>query len=398
MLNLTDDVFLSDPSSVLTKVRAEGPLTKSRFPIIGPLYVTTTDAAAREVLKDTELFRRDPTPITGKSLAQSVRWLPRSMVPLTKNMVTMDGDDHRRLRKLVDQAFMRTSIDMLRPEIERIADHLLDQIDPTRPTDIVEPYSRELPFEVICLLLGIERRHWPVLKKRIKPISSVNSAAMAFWAFVRLGKTTKLIRQIIDEARDTNAPGLIGELARVEADGERLSADECLAMVFTLFVAGHETTVHLINNMILGFIDRPDLKDIDDSDMFLVVEEFMRHASPVMSSKMHFVARDVNWHGVDLKKGDRVAALLIAANRDPARFDRPDTLVPDRRPNAHLGFGHGPHVCLGMQLARAEAQVAVNRLFNRYPTATLAGPRDSVTFLKRAGIRGPKGLRLILRP
>lgn len=397
-LNMTDAGFLADPSARLAQLRAASPLARSRFPVVGDIFVTTTDAAARAVLKDSDLFRRDPKPITGKSLAQSVRWLPRAMVPLTKNMVTLDGEDHKRLRRLVEQAFMRTAIDDLRPEITRIAQDLLARIDADQPVDIIAAYSRELPFEVICLMLGIDRSHWPELKRRIKPISSVNNAAMAVWAFLRLGKTVRLIRRLIDDARDTNAPGLMGALARAEADGDRLSADECLAMVFTLFVAGHETTVHLINNMILGLIDRPDLTTVPQEDMFLLVEEFMRHASPVMTTKMMFVARDVDWHGVPLKKGDRVAALLIGANRDPARFDDPDRLIPDRRPNAHLGFGHGPHVCLGMQLARAEAQIAVTELFNRFPMATLAEPRENIRYLKRVGIRGPDRLRIRLRP
>ena len=97
-----------------------------------------------------------------------------------------------------------------------------------------------------------------------------------------------------------------------------------------------------------------------------------------------------------LKKGDQVAALLIAANHDTARFETPEKLIPNRRPNAHLGFGHGPHVCLGMQLARAEAQVAIARLFSRFPNIALANPDAPPDYARRIGIHGLKRLELKL--
>jgi cytochrome P450 PksS len=127
----------------------------------------------------------------------------------------------------------------------------------------------------------------------------------------------------------------------------------------------------------------------------LAVEEFLRFHSPVMLTKMHYAREDLVFEGVPLRKGSRVSAFLLAANYDPARVEAPEELHPHRRPNAHLAFGFGPHVCLGMQLARAEARVAIARFFDRFPEATLV---EQPAYARRFGIRGYRRLQVQLRP
>jgi len=157
--------------------------------------------------------------------------------------------------------------------------------------------------------------------------------------------------------------------------------------------------VHLISNAICAMTGDPALRAgllREPERLPLAVEEFMRFYSPVMMSKMNFAREALVFEGVSLPKGARVSAFLLGANHDPARRDDPGTLVPDRRPNAHLGFGFGPHTCLGMQLARLEARVALERLFTRYPEATFAGGEPP--FARRFGIRGRDKVMLHLRP
>jgi cytochrome P450 len=132
--------------------------------------------------------------------------------------------------------------------------------------------------------------------------------------------------------------------------------------------------------------------------MAIAVEEFMRFYSPVMMTKTLFAREDTEFEGTRLKTGDKICALLIGANHDPARVDAPEEMRPERRPNPHLGFGHGPHVCLGIQLARIEAQIALERLFLRYPDAQFAVPRDEIVHGRRIGLRGLPRLPLRLRP
>jgi cytochrome P450 len=157
----------------------------------------------------------------------------------------------------------------------------------------------------------------------------------------------RYFRADFDRVRKAPRPGLITDLVQAEDAGNRLSDDELLALDVTLFFAGHETTVHLITMGIYGLLTHPTartaLQERPD-ELPLLVEAFMRYYSPAMMTKPHFAQQDTVFKVFSLKKGDQIAAFLNSANHDPARFDAPETLIPNRRPNAHIGFGHGPRV------------------------------------------------------
>ena len=390
---LNDPAFLKDPAPVLAQMRAEGPLVRVRMPIVGQIWMTTTDASSRALLKNPDLFRRDPVPITGKSLAKQFWWMPRFFKPLLDTMIVTDDPEHARMRKLVELAFARNTIEDLRPHLTRTADRLLDDT-PRGTVDIVHHYTRPLPFLAICTLLGIPEDRHADLTRRIAPLSAASNPLRAIYAILRLRGVLDDFRDLFAKARETPTPGLISALVHTEHEGARLTEDQLLSMVLLLFLAGHETTVHLINTAIVGLATDPDLRahfiaNPDTRPLF--IEEVLRHASPVMTTKMMFAAQDTDLLGAPIKKGEMVAPLLLAANHDPDRVDAPETFLPDRRPNAHLGFGFGPHVCLGMQLARLEASVALDRLFARHPNLHLA---ETPRYLRRPGLRAPASLRL----
>lgn len=394
---LTDPVFLTDPTAQLAQMRAEGPLVRVKVPVLGTIWVTTTDASARMLLKSPDLFRRDPEPITGKSLARRFWWMPGVIKPLLNTMIVQDDPAHKRQRRLVELAFARASIEDLRPEIEAIADTLLDKLSPEDPIDIIAHYTRPLPFLTICALLGIPEAAHARLTARIAPFSAMTNPFGAIYAMFRLRGVQNDFGAMFAEARaNPPGPGLISALVHAEEDGIRLSEDELLSVTMLLFLAGHETTVHLINNAIVAIADDDTLRAhfvADPDTRHLLIEEFLRFYSPVMMTKPMFVAEDTDALGAPLKRGDMVAAFLLAANHDPARVDAPATLDPTRKPNAHLGFGFGPHVCLGMQLARIEAAVALDRLLARHPDLTLHSPPR---WLKRPGLRAPSRVSLDL--
>ncbi|WP_320237881.1 cytochrome P450 [Cognatiyoonia sp. IB215182] len=384
---------------MLAAMRAEGPLVRVKMPIIGDIWMTTTDITARQLLKSPALFGRDSLHGTGKTLAQRYWYFPSFLKVLFQNMLGADGPAHARLRGLVEPAFNKASIDDMRPRLTAIADELLDKVDAAQTVDVIQAYTRPLPLKAMCDLLGIPPEDRAMVANWISPLSGPTNA----WSMLRglpgLRKTVRYFRADFARVRREPRPGMITDLVKAEAAGDRLSDDELLAMVVTLFIAGHETTVHLITMGIYGLLTldggRDALRDRPD-EVPLLVEEFMRFWSPVMMTKPHFVREDTVFDGVSLKKGDQIAALLIAANHDQARFAEPESFIPNRRPNAHLGFGHGPHVCLGIQLARAEAQVAITRLFNRFPDLRLAAPNEKPRYLQRVGMRGLKELRLRL--
>ncbi|WP_393931149.1 cytochrome P450 [Yoonia sp. R2-816] len=397
--DLSSPEFLANPGPFLSRMRSEGALVRVKLPIIGQTWMTTSDAAARSLLKDPDRFARNPLAGTGKTLAQKYWYFPSFMKPLFQNMLGYDGAAHKRLRGLVDQAFNRTSIDDMRPRLAALADDLLNAIDTDQPTEIISQYTRPLPLMAICDLLGVPDAERTKVAHWIAPLSGPTSAWGMLRGFPGLWRIMRYFRADFDRARQHPRSGLITDLVAAEDAGDRLTDDELLAMVVTLFIAGHETTVHLITMGIYGLLIHPAaraaLRDHPD-ELPLLVEEFMRFYSPVMMTKPHFVQQDTVFEGISLKKGEQVAALLIAANHDTARFDTPEELIPNRRPNAHLGFGHGPHVCLGMQLARAEAQVAIERLFIRFPDLALANPDAAPEYTRRIGIHGLKRLNLRL--
>ncbi|MEJ6402591.1 cytochrome P450 [Yoonia sp. 2307UL14-13] len=397
--DLSDPEFLADPMPTLDRMRSEGALVQVKLPFIGKTWMTTTDAAARAVLKTPDIFIRNPYATSGKTLAQKFWYFPPFMKPLFQNMLGYDGDAHKRLRGLVDKAFNRVAIDDMRPGIAAIADGLLDRIDTSQSVDIIANYTRPLPLMAICELLGVPPSERDKVAGWIAPLSGPTTTWAMLRGFPGLWRIMRYFRADFERVRATPRAGLITDLVAVEDNGDRLSDDELLAMVVTLFIAGHETTVHLITMGIYGLLthreERAALRE-RPNEVPLLVEEFMRFYSPVMMTKPLFTQKDTVVEGVPLKKGDQVAALLIAANHDSARFQTPETLVPDRRPNAHLGFGHGPHVCLGMQLARAEAQVAITRLLDRFPDVALARPDAPPEYTRRTGIRGLKQLKLRL--
>ncbi|ABD55587.1 cytochrome P450 [Jannaschia sp. CCS1] len=395
---LNDPAFLENPADQLARMRAEGPLVRMKIPLLGTMWATTTDEATRKLLKSPDLFRRDPGPITGRSLAQKFWWLPRVIKPMLHTMIVTDDPAHARQRRLVEIAFARTSIEDMRPRIEAIAHRLLDALPQTGPVDIVAHYTRQLPFLAICELLGIPESAHAALTRRIAPLSAVSNPITAVYAMARLGGVQRDFHAMFARARaEPPGPGLISALVHTDDNGAKLSEEELLSLTLLLFLAGHETTVHLINAGIVAlagdaaltrhFINTPDTRH-------LFVEEIMRSTTPVTLTKPMFAAQDTDVLGANIRKGEMVAALLIAANHDPDRVDAPQELRPERRPNAHLGFGFGPHVCLGMQLARVEAVTALTALFARHPDLRLARPPG---WLNRAGFRAPGRVVLDLR-
>lgn len=386
-----------DPFTVWRAVRAEGAVVPVKFPILGRVYFAATWDACSDFLKGSDLFAADGRN-AGKSSALGLWWAPRMMRVLAQNMLTLDDPDHRRLRKLVDGSFRRDRIDALRPTIARIADELIDDMERTGNFDLVLGFSRELPLRVISEMLGLPddlRLRTQAWMGSFADVSSVSSAASVL---PKIGKMMKLLREEFARRRFEAGTGLVTELVQAESDGDRLTEDELLGMVFLLFIAGHETTTHLISTAMLDLLQHPDQFDMLRADPDVLpnaVEELHRHNSPVQATKPRMARHDMEFHGVRLKQGDRVMGLLASANSDPAHFAEPERLDLMRPGVRHAGYGGGMHLCLGMHLARVETEVALERLLARWRSISLAVPAHEIRWLPRPGMRGP--LRLPLK-
>jgi cytochrome P450 PksS len=195
--------------------------------------------------------------------------------------------------------------------------------------------------------------------------------------------------------REKGGEGLIAELVKVEKERGQISTDEMVSMLFLLLNAGSMTTTHLIGGAVYELLKDPSRRDwlaADWSRLGLAVEEFLRFVSPVQFSKPRYVRQEVELEGVRLKKGDKVMAMIVAANLDPAADAEPNRLDLERHPNRHISFGTGIHFCLGHQLARIEAACALQALFTRWPRLSLAVEAAKIRWQRRPGLRAIKQL------
>jgi cytochrome P450 len=386
--DFTDEAFLRDPSTAIAALRASGPVVSTRFPIVGRVWITTTYEAAARVLKDSEIFtlRKE-----GGTVAGLRWWMPSSVSALASNMLTTDEPDHTRLRSIVDEAFRRRAVLDMEPRIRAIADGLADELfAQSEPADLVSRYAQILPLSVICELLGLPQADRPQFIAWANAMAQFTSAVGFLRAMFVLRKMRRYFEERLRLARAQGGEGLIAELIRVEGEGGRIGADELVSMLFLLLGAGSQTTTHLISGSVFELLKNPvrrDWLEQDWSRAALAIEEFLRFVSPVQVSKPRYVRRDVDLDGVRLKKGDKVMAMIVAANMDPTVIDCPEKLDLERHPNRHMSFGTGIHFCLGLQLARIEASCALQALFTRWPKLRLAVSPADIRWTKRPGLR-----------
>ncbi|MGE3582369.1 MAG: cytochrome P450, partial [Hyphomonadaceae bacterium] len=224
--------FKRDPHPTFARMREAGPVIPMRLPFVGKAWVTTTYAATEEMVKANDRFVQEARH-AGKpgTVAGMQWWMPKRVRLLADNMLLKDEPDHRRLRTLVNQAFQRRGIQSMRGDIEARADRLLDAMAARNETDLVAGYARRLPLIVISDLLGLPETDRGLFEEMSKAAFSVTKALDAIKAFGAIGRLVAYVEAQIDAARHAPRPGLIAELVRAEAQGERLSPNDLVSMV-----------------------------------------------------------------------------------------------------------------------------------------------------------------------
>lgn len=388
--DILSPAFHANPFPTLDRIRAEGAFVRLKLPIVGRTWFATTHEACATLLKDHENFVRDPGNAGSRTQERILKILPRTLGLLALNMLGHDDPEHRRLRGLVDLAFARRSIAAMRPLITQIADMLIDRFDGRNEIDLMAEFCRDLPLSVICALLGLPEKDHDRFKSWLGGLGDTANVWAVIKAVPGVVSVVRTLRRVSRPGGGADPEGLIAALQDARADGERLSEDEMVSMIFLLFGAGQETTTHLIAGGLFTLLSNEDQLQRLKDDMNLMpscVEECLRHVSPVQMTKPRFAACEVSLAGFNFNRGDMLAAFLAAANSDPAKFDEPHRFDVGRHPNPHLAFGTGVHFCLGFQLARAEAAIAFERLLARFPGMRLAVDPGDIVWRKRPGIR-----------
>jgi pimeloyl-[acyl-carrier protein] synthase len=322
-----------------------------------------------------------------------------------RSLLFMDPPDHTRLRSLVARAFTPKRIEDLRPTIEAISADLLDAVAERSyrgAIDLIDSLAYPLPVRVICSLLGVSETDrgaftgWSRGVARSLDPSVLRSAEVD----AAIGNAERCLAEYLGDLlafrRRHAGDDLLSVLLAVEADGDRISAQEVVDLAMLLLIAGHETTVNLIGNSVLALLRFPEQLQLLRRSPDLIggaVDELLRFDSPVQLTQ-RIATEDLEFAGYRVKAGDEIMLILGAANRDGSVFAEPNRLSITRDARLHVGFGGGIHYCLGASLARLEGQVALSALSARFSQIELAGtPVRRPTFT----LRGLESLPVALK-
>ena len=344
-------------------------------------WLTFGHASANAVLRDRRLGRiwQDRQPAD--------RFTPFNLLHRNQ-MMENEPPDHTRLRRLVAGAFARGHVERLRPRVRALARQLLDQVDPD-DFDVIGEYAEPLPVLVIAELLGVPPELAPELRRWSQAIVRMYEAdpgqereGAAVEAAARFAATIRdLARERAERPEDDLVSDLVAARIPATAGSATLSEDEVVASAVLLLNAGHEASVNVFGNGLVAMLRRGLVPDPDRVPA--CVEEMLRFDSALQLFE-RTATEDVEIDGVTVARGQRIAALLGAANRDPAVFPDADAFLVDRDPNPHLAFGAGLHFCLGAPLARMELVESLTHLWNVVPGLRLvADPVRRDTFVLR---------------
>ena len=316
-------------------------------------------------------------------------------------MLQQDPPDHTRLRGLVVKAFTARRVEDMRPRIQEVVDRTLDRIIPDGHMDLIEDFAFRLPVTIICDMLGIPEDHREAFYKGSRDGGRILDPVLLTPDEIKQSNAGTAMAQMyfhqLFELRRRN-PGddLTTQLVQAEEDGSKLTNEELTANIILLFGAGHETTVNLIGNGLLALFRNPDQLALLKANPSLItnaIEEFLRYDSSVQMTGRVALEDIDDLGGKRIPKGESVLCLLGSANRDPAVYpDRPDQLDITRPNVKPMSFGGGIHYCLGAQLARIEAEIAIATLLRRLPALRLDdadNPEWRPTFVLRGLKRLP---------
>ncbi len=392
--------FTDDPYPLLAELREAGPVRRIEL-LDMPMWLVTRYDDVRA------LFGNPALSCDVRHASEDVRALPYVRVAYTgqmsRHMLTTEPPDHTRLRRVVSREFTPRRIEGLRPRVQQVTDELMAGFLRRGSADLIDELAAPLPITIILELLGVPLedrhavRHWvDVLTgiddgdhRRVPEMSAQVDAYL-------IELVDRLKRQPAEMARRS----LLGALAQVPAGEERLHDDELTALAKVLMVAGYTTTVDLVGNGVLALLRNPEQLALLQADPDLLpgaIEEFLRYDGPIAGPMLRFAAEDLPVGDTVIPAGDMVLLSIASANRDPARFDRPDLLDVTRTDRGHVGFGYGIHYCLGAPLARLEGAVALRSLLDACPDLAL-DPDEELRWRVSMNIRGLRRLPVTFTP
>ncbi|MEU5303673.1 cytochrome P450 [Streptomyces noursei] len=379
-----------DPPRDLTRLREGRPVSPLVFPDGHEGWLVTGYDAVRQLMADTRFSSRQDIGVL--HLPYETPGMPAMTEPSPQVpglFVAMDPPDHTRLRRKLTGAFTVRRMKQLEAHIGDIVERQLDEMARLAPpVDLVKEFALPVPSLVICELLGVpyeDRETFQANSAQILVKDQSLEEKMAAYDGL-----TRYLAELVTRKRAEPGEDILSDLAR----DEDLAVEELVGIAFLLLLAGHETTANMLALGTFALLEHPEQLAALRADPELLpdaVEELLRHLS-VADIFYRYATEDIELAGETIGRGSTVVVALSAANRDPRRFDDPDTLDVHRRARGHLSFGHGVHQCLGQQLARVEMRAGFGGLLRRFPTLELAVPAGEVRLRTDMSIYGVHAL------
>ena len=366
-----DPVFRDRPHEYLDRLRAEDPIHRDTE--MNRLFLTRFEDV-RAVLGDRSLAV-DPRKAPPDSYHRRV--VIGDQTDFEPSMLHMDDPDHKRVRGLVSQAFNQRAVEAFRPRILAIAEGLLDAVAGHGSFDLINAYAAPLPTIVIAEMLGVDPSDQAQFKRWSDALVHIFNPMRTPEQLAELQAADEgligYFLSVIEQRRRQRGTDLVSALVAAEESGDKLNEHEIVSTCNLLLVAGNITTTDLIGNGVLALLRHPDqlakLRARPDLARN-AVEEMLRYDPPVAQGGRITVA-PMRIGGTEVGAGKSLTVSLLAAGHDPAVHAAPDQFDIERARTDHFAFGGGLHFCLGAPLARAEAQIAIRLLLDRFPSLRL---------------------------
>ncbi|UGT41787.1 cytochrome P450 [Nocardia yamanashiensis] len=379
-----------DPPLAITRLRERRPVSPMVFPDGHRGWLVTGYDEVRKVLSDSRFSSRRDLDIVHVPYATPGMPVATAPAPQFPGLfLSMDPPNHNRLRGKLTGAFTIQRMKQLQDHIAEITERQLDAMAAlTPPVDLVQEFALPVPSLVICELLGVpyaDRENFQANSAQLLVRDQrLEDKTAAF------GAMTAYLAGLVARKRAEPGEDILSDLAR----DEDLGLDELTGIAFLLLLAGHETTANMLSLGTFALLEHPEQLAALRADPELIpdaIEELLRYLT-VADIFSRYATEDLELDGELIPKGSTVVISLLAANRDPRRFDDPDTLDVHRKARGLVAFGHGVHVCLGQQLARVEMRAGFAGLLHRFPTLRLAVPADEVRLRTDMNVYGVHAL------
>ncbi|MFB6841368.1 cytochrome P450 [Streptomyces sp. NPDC056361] len=380
---ITLDPFVADLDGESARLRAAGPLARVVLPGGVACWAVTHHAEARRLLTDARLVKDIDVWGAWQRGEIPMDWPLIGLANPGRSMLTVDGDEHRRLRTLVAQALTARRVERLREGIEALTTGMLDRLAERPAGEVVDlkaEFAYPLPMNVVSDLMGVDAADHPRMKALFEKFFSTQTPPEEVPQM--MADLGALFAGIVAGKAEKPGDDLTSALIEASEGGDRLSTEEITNTLQLMVAAGHETTISLIVNAVVALETHPEQRALvlaGEVPWANVIEETLRWSTPTSHVLIRFATEDIEVGDRILPKGDALIVSFGAIGRDEEQHGpTAGEFDVTRAPNRHISFGHGPHVCPGAALSRLEASVALPALYARFPGLRLAVPREEL--------------------